>query len=30
MVRFVPLLVITEAQVREGIDIVRRSFAAFA
>jgi ornithine--oxo-acid transaminase len=30
IIRFAPPLVITEAQVREGIDAIRRSFAAFA
>ena len=30
IIRFAPPLVITEAQVREGIDIIQRSFAAFA
>ncbi len=30
IIRFAPPLVITEAQVREGIEIIKRSFAAFS
>jgi ornithine--oxo-acid transaminase len=30
IIRFAPPLVITEPQIREGVDIIRRSFSAFA